>query len=1421
MAISDAQFLQWLRSGASNITVLAEPRVAYQRSGAVAEDVLYLADKPFRTKASDTVPFRQYRDVIQSAPNFSRGIDIDKLGGRGVSSAGNLSLHNTDGVVDFLLDSIIDGRSIPFYVGDFDWPRADFRLLNSAVMVTAGGDNDKAMSISLRDRGLLLDTTIIGTPIISGPNINKPKPILFGQVLNIDLTSYLTDPANLVYAINSYAMVDFTRVLDLRDSGISLQGVPFLADNVAMTANAGTDTITKVGHGLIANDVIYFSGDIFAGLEQMVQYWVIPTGLTTNDFKVSRTQNGTAEDITGTTFSDTVTVYKRRFLVDIGAATVQLVSKPGQLTADVRSTGLAGNALNQGVPHAGFQYILDTYTSLTAADRDQASFDVMVADETLNQIQWGYAVLDRKNVMDVLDEIATLTNSWYSWDYNGKLKVGKLNLQSLSTVTPIDTITEGDMEGDPSCVNMEIRFGRIIMDAKHNVAVQGSGLAAGVSAFDASKWSQDSQLRVQTTDRGLSQYADSWWRYHKTAVDSEPLKTSLYAQAPQAQTIVDERTALFKPYVRKFSCSVGLDKYQLNPGDPVLVKYPRYGLTAGKVFRVVSVNVRLTEKLVDLVLVTHADADALRASSYTVPDPPTNVIAVGGNAQATVTWTPPLADGGTSITEYLVTSSPGGIQARGLPLLVNGAMSMTVAGLANLTPYTFTVIATNSNGNSLPGGPSNAVTPDTTKFPPQAPTIGAVTRNNGYVDVTWAPPTDDGGAAISAYEILSTPGSFLAISTGVGGGYAARFPAATIINRASTASLNPGLGSWTVEGWVLPLDYTFPKSEFPWTKQGAVWNTTSGWGIGDGHSGTGIEFFFCDGTNNVTGTIACDPGYQPNDFLGIVTHIAVVFNRALGTARAHINGVLQSGSVNIAAVTGSVSNSNNLNFGNSVGWQFDGYADELRIWNVARSATQIADYYVKRATGAEQNLVLCYHLDEGTSTLAHDATAAQLDGTMSGGTSWLSRTTPVTGLINGTPYKFKVRAKNVIGYSAYSGDSAFATPATIPGVPRNLVASAGNAQVFASFAAPLSNGGDAITSYTVELRKTSDNSLVQTSAGSLALSRTFSGLVNGTAYYCKAWAINTVGVGPTTANSNNATPLVTLNPPDTPGAPSGTRGNAQVALTWGAPGDGGSPIIDYTVTTYQAGNQVASVVVTGTSTTITGLQNGIAYTFQVSARNAIGSSANSASSAAVTPATLPSAAGAFIQATAGNAQATVQLGAFSDGGDACTQVRITATPGGQFADVSNPATAAIFGSGVTITGLTNGVQYTFKAVPTNSLGAGTSSGASNSVTPIVPQHQVSAGDVNGFSLQPTKAGGSSTASVTGGIGPFTFSWAFVVDGNGITLTNALLQTVTARTNTGTPQVRQGTLRVTVTDTGNGNLQVTKDVGVYLEVDSGN
>jgi uncharacterized protein (TIGR02145 family) len=303
----------------------------------------------------------------------------------------------------------------------------------------------------------------------------------------------------------------------------------------------------------------------------------------------------------------------------------------------------------------------------------------------------------------------------------------------------------------------------------------------------------------------------------------------------------------------------------------------------------------------------------------------------------------------------------------------------------------------------------------------------------------------------------------------------------------------------------------------------------------------------------------------------------------------------------------------------------------------------------------------------------------------------------VTGLTNGTAYTFTVIATNSNGNSSPSTASNSVTPSTGPGAPTIGTATAGNAQAIVAFTAPASNGGSAITGYTV----TSNPGNI-TGTGSTS-PITVTGLTNGTAYTFTVIATNANGNSPASAASNSVTPS------SVPGAPTigtATKGNAQASVTFTAPvSNGGSAITGYTVTSIPGS-------ITGTGTTspviVTGLTNGIAYTFTVIATNANGNSLASSASNSVTPSTVPGAP-TIGTATAGNAQASVAFTPGSTGGSPITGYTVTSIPG------SFTGTSLV--SPITVTGLTNGTAYTFTVVATNAIGTSVASSASNSVTP--------------------------------------------------------------------------------------------------------
>ncbi len=141
----------------------------------------------------------------------------------------------------------------------------------------------------------------------------------------------------------------------------------------------------------------------------------------------------------------------------------------------------------------------------------------------------------------------------------------------------------------------------------------------------------------------------------------------------------------------------------------------------------------------------------------TTPSAPSAPNAVAGDGAATVTWAAP-ANGGSAITKYTATSSPGGATC------TTSELSCVFPDLQNLFAYIFSVVAVNVMGASAASPASNAVTPSATWV--TAPEFVSAVPGNKAVVLTWSAAVLSSGAP-TGYVVKTSDGVEVCRTTAV------------------------------------------------------------------------------------------------------------------------------------------------------------------------------------------------------------------------------------------------------------------------------------------------------------------------------------------------------------------------------------------------------------------------------------------------------------------------------------------------------------------------------------------------------------------------------------------------------------------------------------------------------------------------------
>uniref|UniRef100_A0A672IA26 Titin n=1 Tax=Salarias fasciatus TaxID=181472 RepID=A0A672IA26_SALFA len=225
-------------------------------------------------------------------------------------------------------------------------------------------------------------------------------------------------------------------------------------------------------------------------------------------------------------------------------------------------------------------------------------------------------------------------------------------------------------------------------------------------------------------------------------------------------------------------------------------------------------------------------------------------------------------------------------------------------------------------------------------------------------------------------------------------------------------------------------------------------------------------------------------------------------------------------------------------------------------------------------------------------------------------------TTPATVILSigecnrGDSGRYTMTAKNIVGSVT---DNIIVRVHDVPGPPKgpvNIVEISRTYCVF-SWEPPENDGGVPINNYVVEMRDTTSQTWNELSTNIIRTVYKANRLTTGSEYQFRVKAKNRYGVGPpiTSESVVAAYPFKVPGPPGTPNVVAFTKDS--ITIGWNEPvSDGGNEVIGYHVERKERSSimwyKINKSIVKGNIFKTTGLEDGVAYEFRVSAENMAG-----------------------------------------------------------------------------------------------------------------------------------------------------------------------------------------------------------------------
>jgi hypothetical protein len=411
----------------------------------------YFSTFGFASRPWDNPPNQYFHGLIAQIPTVSREMST-ALAGQVQTGIGDAILMNPPqgdtrkGILDDLLRLVPKRNIVLTQVGCFDHPLHDFRPIVRGRVGNATAPTEETIRLPIADLSDALNEPLVTTRFgSSGSNPYQGQfyPALFGQPGYVECP--LIDSANLRYALNRRAIIQQTPASTGGGPSMFADTTVLSSSSTISAVTPASDLLTSaVAHGMTANwRVVFFLGTPPAPLALETEYWVISSGLTTTDFKVSATRGGAAIDITGSTTGAFWAGFGYDFDYTGPPASVRLANTPASTTR-IFAQNPADNDGSSAPYLVAKMYasILFSALGLSLNFKDQASFDAL--DTALSTFNGGMWFDTNKHTgAEAALRLALGSFTFFCLSPEGLFQVGKIDLPAASAVL---TLIESDVK---------------------------------------------------------------------------------------------------------------------------------------------------------------------------------------------------------------------------------------------------------------------------------------------------------------------------------------------------------------------------------------------------------------------------------------------------------------------------------------------------------------------------------------------------------------------------------------------------------------------------------------------------------------------------------------------------------------------------------------------------------------------------------------------------------------------------------------------------------------------------------------------------------------------------------------------------------------------------------------------------------------